>query len=272
MGFIGSKLIKAKDAIGEARELVGVEEARISLASIGRTFYNMAVAEIHNLLLYIDTESLTKFIQLDLDGLTEKYLALDMSEVDGFAGYDKITALEILNGIADPPEPEPEEEPEEPSLIGLQSFILPIKEFLRHKSYMANATYTGAKHPYQESVIYTITDNILHILWGEAIIIQEPAGLLYFIRQPEILTIENYDTANIDVPDKYYSVLVNRIAAYAELRQGITDKAVAMSQQSFNQMMTPLEPQLRAKLMDSFQLKSTFTPNETSNNRIFDGR
>lgn len=279
MAFISSKNILAKDIIAEARELVGIEEARLSLASVGRIFYNMAISDIYTLLLYIDVESLLDSItltvpfdssyQLDSDN---PYTEIDLSTIIEVGIYDKISTLEMENyHVAVPPSTE----------LGdkylLESFELPLKEFLRHKSRYDKGTsitsptrQLGAGHPYNEAVVFTLSGNKLLILYGENVAIALPIngfgdsvlGKLYYTRQPILLTITNYDTAMIDVPDKYYSLLVNRIAAYAELRSGITDKAVVLSQNSMNQIIAPLEPQLRAKIMDSFQLKPTFTPNE----------
>jgi hypothetical protein len=267
MAFISSQTILAKDVIAEAQELAGIEEARLSLSSVGRIFYNMAISDIHTLLLYIDVESLLLKGTLeagdDLAGTSfsfvGKFLEIDLTSSPGLemSNFDKILSLEIVNGNGT-------------TKTALESFQIPLREFIRHKSKYASGVPSGAVSPYEEAVIYTVSGEKLLMLWGNSITITltnistgvQTLGSIYYTRQPVLLTSVNFNTAKIDIPDKYYSLLVNRIAAYAELRSGITDKAVVLSQNSMNQIIAPLEPQLRAKIMDSFQLKPIFTPNE----------
>lgn len=251
-----SKTILAKDIIGWAEELAAVEEARLSLASLGRTFYNMAVAEIQNLLGYVDVESLMMSATIDVTSPTGKYKSVDISADSDLNSYDKIINLELMNGAST-------------TLIQIQTFPLPIKEFLRHKSNMTSGAYSGAVHPYEESAIYTLYGSKLDVLWGkDTASIATPTCTVYFTRQFTLLTTTNWGSAYMDVPDKYAPLLANRIAAYAEMRQGITDKAMAVVQNSYNQMMLPLDSQIKSKLMDSFQFKPIFTPNEQTNNEV----
>lgn len=304
-----SRNILAKDIIGWAQELAAVEEARLALNALGRTYYNMAVAEIYSLLGYLDTEALLQKMVVTLTSGSGKYYTIDLltggtaamvgsgSLVVGLryrinvigtgnflnvgassnaAGiefvaigttptawtgatlqvlplynYDKIVSLEITNNSG---------------AAGLQAFALPIAEFLRHK---ANITTTplGALHPYEESAIYSIQDYVIHILFGISITIATPAATLYYTRQPMILNEANFSSAYMDLPDKYAGLLANRIAAFAEMRQGISDKSMAVVNQSYQQMGATVDPQLRAKIMESFQFKPTFTPNEQSQSR-----
>ena len=302
MPLFTSRNILAKDIIGWAEELAAVEEARLTLKSVGRTFYNMSVAEIHNILGYVDVESLLIKQAITLATPTGQYYSVSLltagastqtsgtltvgiryrmndwktaddftnvgapSNADGVEftaigttpttwaassilqqlplyNYDKIVAIEIANSTSQ-----------------LQVFPLPINEFLRHKS--GSTTYTGALHPYEEAVIYTINDYYLHLLFGKSITLSSPTGYLYFTRQPSILNEQNYETQYMDIPDKYAPLLANRIAAYAEMRQGITDKAMAVVQNSYNQLLAPLDAQMKSKIQDSFQFKPTFTPTE----------
>ena len=309
MPMYGSRNILAKDIIGWAQELAAVEEARLALNSLGRTYYNMAIAEIYTLLGYVDTEALLQRMSLTLGVASGQYLAVSLltggtatqtsgtltvglryrmndwktaddfvnvgapSNADGIeftaigttpttwtAGsvlqvlplynYDKIVSLEAGNGSP---------------AAGLQCFALPIAEFLRHKANASGGAPAGALHPYEESVIYTIQDTTLHVLFGKSVTLASPSLILYYTRQPMILNAANWETGYMDLPDKYAGLLANRIAAYAEMRQGISDKSMAVVQQSYQQMGAALDPALRAKIMESFQFKPTLTPNEQQN-------
>ncbi|MHB9147704.1 MAG: hypothetical protein ACYC2U_04720 [Candidatus Amoebophilus sp.] len=306
----GSRTILAKDIIGWAQELAAVEEARLALNALGRTFYNMAVAEIYSLLGYVDTEALLNKQTLTVGAaISGKYYAISLltggvaaqtsgsltvgiryrintfvagdnfinvgapSNASGIEftaigttpttwinssslqqvplyNYDKIVSLEMTNSSST-------------TLVGLQCFGLAMAEFLRHKSNSASGIPAGAMHPYEESVVYSIADTVLHILLGSSITASSPAAYIYYTRQPQILNAANFDTAYMDLPDKYAGLLANRIAAYAELRQGISDKSMALVTQSYQQMGAALDPQLRAKIMESFQFKPAFTANES---------
>ena len=302
MPMFTSRNILAKDIIGWAQELVAVEKARLALDTIGRTYYNMAIAEIHNILGYIDVESLMIKQSLTLATPTGQYYSVSLltagastqtsgtltvgmryrintyNASDNFLNvgassnasgveftaigttpttwtassilqqiplynYDKIVALEVINSTSQ-----------------LQAFPLPINEFLRHKS--GSTTFTGALHPYEEAVVYTINDYFLHLLFGKSITLASPSAYIYFTRQPAILNSSNYSTQYMDIPDKYAPLLANRIAAYAEMREGISDKAMAVVQSSYSQLLSSLDPMMKAKIYDSFQFKPVFTPNE----------
>lgn len=244
--------ILAKDIIGWAQELAAVEEARLTIKSIGRTYYNMAVAEIYNLIGYVDAESLMNENSIDISTPLGKYKnapIYTVSTEEDFISYDKVVAVEVTNGA-------------DTTLVSLQCFPLPIKEFLRHKANTSAGVCAGALHPYEEGVVYTIVGNSLRIIWGTTITIATPLCTVFYTRQPTILTTSNFDTAKMDLPDKYAPLLANRIAAYAEMRQGISDKSMALVQNSYQQILAPLDAAQRSKLIDSFQFTPTFTPNE----------
>lgn len=245
-----SKKILAKDVIGWAIELAAVEETRLAQNSIGRTYYNMAIAEIQNFLGFIDVEALMTSAAIDVTSPSGKYKSVDISADTDLDTYDKIVNLELTNGAST-------------TLVQIQTFPLPIKEFLRHKSNMTSGAYSGAIHPYEEAAIYTLYGGKLDILWGASTpTIATPLCTVYFTRQLNLLTSSNHASAYIDIPDKYVPLLVNRIASYAELREGITDKSLVMVKNSYEQLLAPVDPQVRAKVMDSLQFKQVFTPNE----------
>jgi len=165
--------------------------------------------------------------------------------------YDKILNIEVTNNTSG-------------NKVGLQSFGMPLAEFLKHKSKYNSGIPSGATHPYSNSVVYAITENEINILMGEDITITSPTFKLWYTRQPNLLSSINYNFTYVDLPDKYMSLLANRIAAYAEMRQGISDKSMTVVKQAYDQMLMPIDSQLRSKIMDSFQFKPTFTPNEQS--------
>ncbi len=308
MPMFGSRTILAKDIIGWAQELAAVEEARLTLNTLGRVYYNMAIAEIYNIIGYIDVEALMQRQLLTIGSPTGKYFGLSLltagaaeqtsgtltvgnryrindwitadnflnvgapSNADGIEftaigttpttwtassklqqvplyNYDKIVGLEVTNGAAG-------------TLVNLQAFPLPLNEFLSHKANFSAGAPAGAKHPYDESLVYTIADLTLHLLWGSTITIATPAAYIYYTRQLSILNLANFETAYMEVPDKYAPLLAQRIAAFAEMRQGINDKSMAVVQASYQNLLAPLDAQVRSKIMDSFQFRPSYTPNE----------
>lgn len=252
MPFFTSKQILAKDIIGQGLEIAAIENARIASPVMGRMFYNMAVAELHMFFSFIDQEALLKSAAIDVTSPTGHYKAAPIyasGTEEDLIDYDKIKAVEITNDTAT-------------DLVYLQSFPMLLEEFLQHKSEVSSGEPSGASSPYSDAVIYTIVDTNLFVLWGKNITIDTPTCTVYFTRQPVILTSSNYDAAYMDAPDKYSTLLTNRIASYAELRQGITDRSLVMAKNSYEQLLVPLDNQIKEKIVNSIQFKSMFTATE----------
>src|SRR5690554_3419070 len=200
MPLFPSSNILAKDIIGWAIELAGAEEARTTLRSVGRMYYNMAISEIQTLLGFVDAEALMKSAMVDVSNAVGNYKEASLSSL---GDYDKVIALELTNRQGD-------YEDSYSTWVNsqnIESNPLPIKEFLIHKANMASDIYLGAKYPYNESAVYTVEGDKLHILWGEDLDLNSPTCKVYYTRQITLLTSSNYDTAKMDLPDKYAFLL-----------------------------------------------------------------
>ncbi|MFA5773025.1 MAG: hypothetical protein WC974_09870, partial [Thermoplasmata archaeon] len=52
-------------------------------------------------------------------------------------------------------------------------------------------------------------------------------------------------------------LLVSRIASLAEMRNGVTEKALVLVKQSYEQLLAAADPVIKAKLMDSLTYRPT---------------
>lgn len=238
MPRIPSANILAKDAIGQAEEIASTEEARLLIKSLGITFYNNAISEIYNVMLnsgmdeynYTSTlkvasGNLTEYDDRWYEGSFESIAYKDMSDIKRIVCYNNSEYIDCL-------------------LVSGDDF----------------QTYRKAGEadfPYNESIIYSIRGNSLDILFGKDIYPSTPVFTVTFRRNPVILTKSNYDTTYMDLPDNYSHLLVNRITAYAEMRKGITEKAVQVTKFLYEQMLSNIEPALKRKIFDSIQMENT---------------
>ena len=229
-----SKTILIQDVLGEARELVAVEEARLQLKSVGRMFYNFAIAELHNVIGYIDEESLLTDTAVDIPAIATKYYSKDLAASAYFDNYDKIKAIYATNG-----------------LDMVQGFPVTVTEFLSHR---ANGS---AKYPYGDGLVYTEIGTSVHAVFGTDVILNTPTLRIVYKRQPQFVTNAQYLTGYVDIPDKYYPLLVSRIASLAEMRNGVTEKALVLVKQSYEQLLAAADPVIKAKLMDSLTYRPT---------------
>jgi len=230
MPRIPSKTIKIGDAIRLANELVDNDEARKLIKSLGVMYYNTAVQEIYLLLNYIDVESLTQKKGVNLTSISAKHYMSDLNADEDFDSYDKILQLEIV---------------QDSTTLDLQR--VQLDEFLHHKQ------FGSAQFPYNASVIYAEIDNTLEFLWGQDLSVSTPTCTVYFTKQPTIYTSADYTTAYIEVPDKYFSLLTNRIASYAEMRNGISNNALAMVKMAYEQLLASANPVIASKFINSLQ-------------------
>jgi hypothetical protein len=232
MSRIPSTSILAKDVIGQAVELAGVEEVRQLLRSIGITYYNYAINELHNILSIIEPDSLLATANLTPSSTsqTEKFTNLPFSTIN----YDQIKNLLVKEAS------------------GTSNFYeaeyLPFEQFARHKN------NKGAMYPFNYGFVYTVTNTGILMVMGEALSIEMNAivpTLIYKI-QPVLLTPATYSSAYMFAPDKYLPVLANRITSYAEIRKGISENAMVMVKKSYEEMLATVESQSRAKILGSF--------------------
>lgn len=234
MPRIPSNTLLAKDAVGQAMEIAGIgtdlrdRELRIN-------DYNMAVSEVYLILGHIDTEA---YLTIESDvvpgagDLTTQGI-LDIS-IAGLAGFDKIVNLEAFATAT------------RGTLYSTEK--MSYDDFVNHKE-------TGAAiDPYERTVIYTLIGNAIHTLIGEDLSPLVYDGLKYDIiyrRQPSILLLGGWDSEKVDLPDKYWSLLVNRIASLIEWRKGITQGALASVKMTYEQLLANVEPALKSAIIES---------------------
>lgn len=229
-----SKTILVKDVIGEARELIAVEDARLQLKSLGRVFYNMAISEIHIILGYVDEESLLDTAILNPITNYGRYYYTNMAGIPTLDKYDKVKSVwaECSSGI-------------------ITGYPVSLTEFNTHR---ANSS---AKFPYNESFVYTEIGTMINIVFGADVNLDSMQISVQYKRQPNFVTSDNYNIEYIDLPDKYYPLLVNRIASLAEIRNGISDKSLTFVKQTYDQLLASVDPTIKAKIMGSLTYKST---------------
>lgn len=230
-----SNTILVTSVVGEARELIAVEEARLQLNPLGRMFYNIALGELHAILGYIDEESLLTETQVTDPTISNKYYSKDLAEVVAFSNLDKVKTVYAFNGRD----------------VIIEGFPVSVTELVSHRASGA------AKYPYEDGLVYTEVGTNLMVVFGNNLTLNSPSLYAVYKRQPSFVTKELYTTAYIDVPDKYYPLLALRIASLAELRNGVTEKALVLVKQSYEQLLAAVDPAIKSKLMDSLTYKPT---------------
>lgn len=219
--------ILAKDLIGQALELSFVEDARLLGTSVKCNYYNMSLSFIHAILLYIDNESLlTEIVTTNSAGQYPKHRICDYSAT----AYNDIMAVSAR--IASP-------------LKYFECFRLSVDDFLKHK---ANQK---AMYPYSEAIVYTELNQRIDFIVGESIT-ENPDDIVftaYMSRSFTVLVEANYATEYVDIPAKYYGLLILLIAAFSELRKGINDKSFGMVKVAVELLLANVEPAVKSKIM-----------------------
>ena len=238
MPRIPSKTVLARDVIGQAVELVSLEDARKLIKSLRIQYYNLAINEIYtNLLSLIDVESTIQYAEsIWNSGDFDRHFVLDLSTDTDFDSYDTIVDIQIYDDLVIPEFYDVER--------------LPLQDFLKHKK------HRKAMPPYDEMFIYTEYRSKVEIMHGDNVdALASGIVGIYFKKQPTQMTSANFDTLYMELPDKYLSLLVARIASYAELAVGVSEKAFAMVKMSYEQLLGSVEPTLRTKIMGTLQPK-----------------
>jgi len=166
-------------------------------------------------------------------GDVNKHRTIDLA-VSAFNALDKIITTEFIDKVANPDVWYDDEE-------------VSIKDFMRHKQ------YSGALDPYDETIIWTIINTKLHLLVGEnlTVTIGDITADIHFRRQPTLLTLATFDTDKIDVPDKYMTLLVLRIASFIEYRVGISEKSMIAVKTAYEMLLSNVQIETRNKIMNS---------------------
>lgn len=223
----------AKDVIGQGLNISTNKAKQDRAQLIGD--YNMAVAEIYNILGFIDTQAYLE-IASGITSTMDRSPKCGIIDLTAILSWDKIIELEILN-ISDPPMP------------------IDNGEEVDYSIYSGNRSFGAAIDPYDESVIFTVVKNSIRYVIGESLdyVFNTILFNVVYRREPTILVISQYDFERMDVPDKYLSLLANRIASLIEYRAGIFDKSLAMVKTSYEQLLGSVDPIVRASLMKSLQ-------------------
>lgn len=220
--------ILAKDVIADARSLVYMEDTRLQNPAVGRNFYNSAVLEMYTLLGYIDKESITASANTTM---TSK--VCDLSEAS-FDDYDNIEAIYI-----------PETDVEFRGLSVPDFARLEIKRTIGY--------------PYQDCIVYTVVGSTIKFLFGSSVKkLSDPALVVYFTKQPTALLTVNYETAKLDLPRKYYPLIVNRIASYYELSVGMEERFTLLYKTGIEVLTASLDSVVQNKIVQSLRLRTNY--------------
>jgi len=225
----------AKNAIGQALNISTVKTTQDRAEHIND--YNMAIAEIYNILGFVDTEAYLE-IELALAGAMYGFPKCGIINLANIISWDKIIELEIMEG-------------------GGNSNPMPLDncERVDYSTFSSHRSFRAAIDPYDESVIYAVVKDKVYFLVGEALnyTFNNIVFNIIYRRQPTILVKAQWDYEKVDLPDKYWALLVNRIASLIEFRAGVPDKAMAMVKMSYEQLLGSVDPVVRASLMKSLE-------------------
>lgn len=226
----------AKDAIGQALNISAVKTTQDRTERIND--YNMAIAELYNILGYIDTEAYLEIFP-NITGNMYGFPKCGYIDLTSIINWDKIIELEILNPIS------PNGQPTR----------IDNGEKVDYSTFSSHRGFKVAIDPYDESVIYTIVRDKIYYLIGESLDYQFNTIIFNVVyrRQPTILTMIQFNYQKVDLPDKYWALLVNRIASLIELRAGVADKAFAMVKMTYEQLLGTVDPVIKASLMKSLE-------------------
>lgn len=227
MSRIPSSEVFAKDVIGFAQELVKEEDARLLIKNLAIEYYNAAITEIYNVIMIISPNMFDYFgvfssTNNNLTILSGDRVYRGSLLSSDFARCDKIVNVSCFSDGS-----------------YYQCFQLENEQF---QSFYET---DGAQFPYSESVVYRIGESSIDFCFGESIVISQPTLTARFQRTPERLNLTNYATLKMGVPDRYYSLLANRIASYAEIRKGITDGSFAIIKNMYEQIIMPLSEKMK---------------------------
>lgn len=229
MARIPSTTILCKDIIGQAQEIVSEDEARRLIKSLGIIYYNNSLAELYNIMLLADIN------EYDTIGI----LPTTMYEKRWYVGNLAVTAFANMNDI-------------KRIVCNTDSKYIECL-LVDGDTFQSYRNENEADYPYNESIIYSLRGNEIDILFGKDIYVKTPTFTVTFRRNFTMLTDATYDTAYIDLPQNYFHLLSNRIASYAELRKGITDKSLGTVKFLYEQILSNIEPALKRKIIDSLQ-------------------
>jgi hypothetical protein len=216
--------VLAKHVIGQAVTLAQTEDSESLQNHYLYMFYNLAINDVYNLLVVADRQSLLYKLSADVtDGDKSRHKLLNLNvQTNDFTNFDIIYDLEIISGGT-----------------AYETKEIPAAVFNTAKIISAGPVY-----PYTTSVLYSIFGSIINVLFGQGISATKIASASYtvhFIKKPSMLVDNNNDTLYAEVPSNYISLLALRIAAYIEYRNGITEKSLAVFNNTMESMISNLK-------------------------------
>lgn len=235
MGYAPSLTYLAKDVIGQGiAQAADRDHNKLDLAArVG--IYNFALSELFTIVGFIDTEAwlANTFGTIPTSGDTPKHGKLTFTTEQ----IDSINAIKFKDtGVH--------------SAIQYESYVISLKDFLVH---LRNG---AAQSPYDDGIVYTQINKVIEYLIGENISANynEITGDIYYRRVPIFLTVATYETAKLDAPDKFYALLVNRIASLVESQKGITDKSLVLVKTAYEQLLASVDSTVKAGILKSLSL------------------
>ncbi len=236
MGYAPSLTILAKDVIGQGiAQAADRDHDKLDIATrVG--LYNFALSELFTVVGFVDTEAwLTETGALvPTVGDTAKHGNLTLTT----ELIDKISAIKFVY-IGDD------------GSAQYEGFDVPLRDFLSH---LRNGS---AMSPYDESIIYTQQNKVIQFLIGENLTdvnYNSVSAVIYYRKVPTLLTVASYETAKLDAPDRFYALIVNRIASLVESQKGITDKSLVLVKTAYEQLLASVDPTVKAGILKSLSL------------------
>jgi len=236
MGYAPSLTMLAKDVIGQGiAQAADRDHDKLDIATrVG--IYNFVISELFTILGFVDHEAWLNvsdaIIPTAGDNTNHGLLTLTTELVD------KIDAIKFTNV------PDVEEK------FQFEGYACPLRDFLSH---LRNGS---ALSPYDEGVIYTQRNKVIEFLMGEGTgtLVSEIAAYIYYRKVPTILTVSLYETAKFEAPDRYFALVVNRIASLVESQKGITDKSLVLVKTAYEQLLASVDPTVKAGILKSLSL------------------
>jgi hypothetical protein len=218
--------ILAKDIIADAKSLVNMEDTRLQTEAIGRNYYNSALLEVYMLLSYVDKDSM-----LGSDVLSSTNNICDISSI---TDYDKIETVLIAGK-------------------DIEFSPISLTDFLRFE----RKGLVG--FPHSESGVYTILGNQIKFLIGKDVAkLTNPDLTVYYTELPTYLTKDVHNTLMLDLPMKYYPLIVNRIASYYELSLGKDERFMMLFKTGVELLTATLDSSVQNKLLQSLELRTNY--------------
>lgn len=219
------------DLVGAAIDVVNSHEARVLNESMRIVYYNQAMQELYSYINIIDNESYLDVQELTLAaGVASYHKAGNMTTDANFDDYDRVSYVEITNDGT-----------------YVDVYKVPLAEFQRYK------VQGSVLYPYANSMIYTEIGGNIHVLIGDEITPGVLVCNVTFRRQATLVDSSDYATAYMDLANKYYPLILNKIASIIERKIGVSEKSLATLKMNMEQLAMGLDAAARSALMQTLE-------------------